>query len=242
MINIYVSPSSSKRLYAEINKKIDGMKELKTVRSKNEIMSAEYSMSAIKFVKTTNLLARSAKQSFHHVYEWKESGKESSRLFRIIKKQEGGGNISIYYKFNNSKKKAPIARALTVPGHSGKTVTKSGIFKRKAEVMENNQTVSFTTSRYIAFSPKKGGIVFIPPGKTITIRNPGGKKTSGSFEKHFRSWWTVNFGKALPAAGVYAKLEKNIARALTKNGAGREAVRKTVRSTLGPYQNIGSVI
>ena len=237
-----VSQQSSKRLYAEIDKKVEGIKELKSVRSKNEIMSAEYSMSAINFVKKTNLLAKSIKKSFHHVYEWNGVGSESSRLFRIIKRQESGGSISIYYKFNNSRKKAPIAQALKTPGTRGRIVTRSGIFKRKAEVMENGQEVSFTTSRYIAFSPKSGGIVFVPPGKTISIRNPGGESTTGSFEKHFRSWWTVNFGNALDSKGVFKKLEKNVARALTKKNAGRSSVVNAVKTTLGPYQITGSVI
>lgn len=242
MINIYISPDSSKRMYAEIQNKVDGIKELKSVRSKNEIMSAEFSMSALKFVKKTNLMARSAKNSFHHVYEWGGTGNESSRLFRIFKKQQASGAASIYYKFNNSKKKSPIAESLKIPGVSGKRVTKSGIFKRKAEVMESGQQVNFITSRYIAFSPKGGGIAFIPPGKTINIKNPGGKNTSGSFEKHFRLWWNTHFGTSLDNAGVYAKLEKNIARALSRKNAGKNAARSAIESTLRPYQTIGSVI
>jgi hypothetical protein len=242
MINIRVSPASSQRLYAEIENKIEGIKELKSVRSKNEIMSAEFSMSAIKFIKRTNLLARSAKKSFHHVYEWGGAGNESSRLFRIIKKQEAGGNASIYYKFNNSKKNAPIAPALTIPGRTGRRVTKSGVFKRKAEIMESGKEINFTTSRYIAFSPRSGGVVFVPPGKTISIKNPGGKQTTGSFEKHFRAWWTVNFGNSLDQAGVFKKLEKNVARALTKKGSDKNSARAAIQSTLSPYQTIGSVI
>ena len=242
MINIYVSPDSSKRLYSEIQNKVDGIKELKTARSQNEIMSAEFSMSALKFVKKTNLMARSAKNSFHHVYEWGGVGNESSRLFRIFKKQQASGAASIYYKFNNSKKKSPIAESLKIPGVSGKRVTKSGIFKRKAEVMESGQQVNFVTSRYIAFSPRGGGIVFVPPGKTINIKNPGGKNTSGSFEKHFRLWWTSHFGTSLDNAGVYVKLEKNIARALSRKNAGKNAARSAIESTLRPYQIIGSVI
>jgi hypothetical protein len=242
MINVKVSENSSKRLYAEIQNKIDGIKELKTVRTKNEIMSAEFSMSAIKFVKRTNLLARSAKSSFHHVYDWNGVGIESSRLFRIIKRQESGGGASIYYKFNNSRKNAPIAPSLTIPGVSGKRVTRSGVFKRKAEIMENGQEVSFTTSRYIAFSPKGGGIAFVPPGKTINIKNPGGVQVAGSFEKHFRLWWTSNFGNSLDQAGVYMKMEKNVARALTRKNAGKDAARSAIYRTLKPYQTVGSII
>ncbi len=242
MININVSPKSSKLLYAEIENKIDGIKELNTVKTKNEIISAAFSISSLKFIKTTNMTARSIKKSFHHVYEWNQVGTESGRLFRIIKKQESGGNASVYYKFNNSKKKAPISKILSTPGENGKSVTRSGIFKRKAEVMESGSQVSFITSRYIAFSPKSGGIVFVPPGRTITIKNPGGEGTSGTFEKHFKTWWAMNFNKVFNESGIITNLEKNVASALSKNNAGKNAAAAAIQRTLSSYQIVGSVI
>jgi hypothetical protein len=242
MINIHVSSKSSKLLYAEIENKVDGIKELNTVRTKNEIMSAAFSVASIKFIKNTNMLSRSVKKSFHHVYEWGQVGTESGRLFRIFKKQETGGNASIYYKFNNSSKKSPISNILSTPGSNGKSVTRSGVFKKKAEVMENGKEVSFITSRYIAFSPRSGGIVFVPPGRTIKIKNPGGEATSGSFEKHFRAWWAMNFNKIFNESGITKSLENNVSLALSKNNAGRNAARQAIQRTLTPYQTIGSVI
>lgn len=242
MINITFSESSKKALYAEINNKVDGMRELNTVYAKNEIMSAAFSISAIKFVKQTNMMARSVKKSFHHVYEWNKVGNETGRLFRVLKKQEGGGNASIYYKFNNSKAASPIAAQLKVPGKTGKSVLKSGVFKRKAEVMESGKSVSFITSRTIVFSPRNGGIVFIPPGKTINIKSPGGDSTSGSFDAHFRSWWQINFASILNESGVISKLEKNVAKALGKQNSGKAMVRSEIKRTLAPYSTVGSVI
>jgi len=242
MINIHVSPKSSKLLYAEIENKVDGIKELNTVRTKNEIMSAAFSVASIKFVKNTNMLSRSVKKSFHHVYEWGQVGTESGRLFRIFKKQETGGSASIYYKFNNSRKKSPISNILTTPGPSGRSVTRSGIFKKKAEVMESGKEVSFITSRYIAFSPKSGGIVFVPPGRTIKIKNPGGEGTSGSFEKHFRSWWAMNFNKIFNESGITNSLENNVSLALSKNNSGKNAARQAIQRALAPYQTVGSII
>lgn len=242
MISLTVTPESSKRLYVEIQNKIDGMKELKSVQTKNELISTAFSISALKFVSKTNMLARSAKKSFHHVYEWDSVGKESGRLFRIIKKQNTGGSASIYYRFNNSKKNSPIASALKVPGPTGKVVTRSGIFKKKAEVMESGQSVNFITSRYIAFSPKGGGLVFVPPGRTINIKSPGGSATTGSFEKHFKIWWTTHFQTSLDEKGIFSKLEKNVARALNKKNAGRSAAKIAILDTLKSYQKIGSII
>lgn len=241
MISVKVDPISANRVYAEIENKIDGIKQLETVQTKKQLMDVAFSRSAIKFVKTTNMLARSQKSSFHHVYEWAGTGNEASRLFRIIKKSGSGGTASIYYKFNNSSKKAPIDPVLSNPGPTGKYVTKSGIFKRKAEVMESGSSVSFITTRTIAIAPG-GSIVFIPPGKTVNIKSPGGPGVAGSFEKHYRSWWTTYFPSALDDAGIPKKLEINVARALSRNGAGASAARNAINSTLGRYKIIGSVV
>jgi hypothetical protein len=241
MISLRITPESTNRLYAEINNKIEGTKELTTVRTKNQLMNTAFSLSSLKFIKQTNAMGRSAKKRLHHVYEWGGVGKESGRLFRLIKKQASGGNASVYYRFNNSKKMSPIARSLKVPGPTGKIVKTSGIFKKKAEVMESGRPVSFITKRHIAFS-SGNGIVFIPPGKTISIKSPGGNETTGSFEEHFRTWWMINFPTSLDSAGIPQKLERNIARALNPNNAGKSSARYAIETTLGQYQMIGSVI
>lgn len=241
MISIKVDPISANRVYAEIENKIEGIKQLDTVQTRKQLMDVAFSRSAIKFVKTTNMLARSQKSAFHHIYEWGGTGNEASRLFRIIKKSGSGGSASIYYKFNNSSKKSPIDPVLRNPGPTGKYVTTSGIFKRKAEVMESGSPVSFITTKTIAIAPG-GSIVFIPPGKTINIKSPGGKEVAGSFEKHYRGWWMTNFPTALDDAGIPKKLEINVARALSRNNAGVSAARNAINSTLGRYKIIGSVI
>lgn len=241
MISLRITSESTNRLYAEINNKLEGARELTTVRTKTQLMNTAFSLSSLKFIKQTNALGRSAKKRFHHVYEWGGTGKESARLFRLIKKQASGGNASIYYKFNNSKKMSPIARSLKVPGPTGRIVEKSGIFKKKAEVMESGKSVSFITRKHIAFS-SGNGIVFIPPGKTISIKSPGGDSTTGSFEEHFRTWWMTNFPTSLDSAGIPQKLERNVARALSPTNAGRSSARYAIETTLGQYQITGSVI
>lgn len=241
MISIKVTPKSSKLLYNEIQNKIDGVKEFNTAITRRQLMSAAFSIGSMDFVKKTHVLSRSLKKSFHHVYEWNQVGTESGRLYRIIKRNETGGSGSIYYKFNNSRKKSPIDPGLKSPGRTGKVVTTSGIFKRKAEVMEDGQSVSFLTSRTIAFM-SSDGIKFIPEGKLVKIRKPGGDETTGSFEKHFRVWWMTNFPHILVKAGVVKKLEMNLARALNKKNAGRYAAKQAISQTLNKYTLTGSVI
>lgn len=241
MIKLFITPNSENMMYAEIRNKVDGIKELKSARTKTKLLDVAFSKSALKFVRKTNMMARSNKSMLHHVYEWEGSGQESSRLFRIIKKGGVAGSASIYYKFNNSRKRSPIDPSLKVPGATGKVVSKSGIFKNKARVMEDGTPVSFVTSRTIAI-PSENGISFIPPGKTINIRNPGGSSTTGSFSKHFRLWWTTYFPTALDKEGIPQKLERSVASALRVKGAGRAAAAAAVSRSLGRYKTVGSVI
>lgn len=241
MIRIYVEPTSSSLMFKEIRNKVDGIKELNSAITKKKLMDVAFSKSAMTFVKKTNMLARSNKSMFHHVYEWEGAGQESSRLFRIIKKNGAPGSASIYYKFNNSRRPSPIDPILKVPGNTGKVVSKSGVFKNKASVMESGSPVSFSSSRTIAI-PSGNGISFIAPGTTINIKNPGGAGTSGSFEKHFRMWWTTHFSKTLAKEGIPQKLETSVAAALRVKGAGRAAARSAIGRTLGRYKTIGSVI
>lgn len=241
MINIRVSDKSEKLLYAELNNKVMGIKELNSVETKNQILSAAFSISSLKFIKDTHLLSRSAKKKFHHIYEWGQVGTEQGRLYRLIKRQTGSNSIEVYYRFNNSKLKSPISKDLKVPGPTGKTVNKSGIFKRKAEVMESGKPVSFITQRTIAFS-SGGSLVFVPPGKTINIKNPGGAETSGSFNSHFVAWWNINFPASLDRLGIIKRLESNVAASLSRNGSGKNESRRAIQSTLAPHLIVGSVV
>lgn len=242
MINLKITPESQAELFAEIDKKIDGMKELTTAYTQKELMDVAFSIAALKFVKTTNMYARSNKNAFHHVYEWQEVGRESGRLFRIIKRSGSAGAATIYTRFNNSKKQAPIAPALRNPGPTGAVVKRSGVFKDKANVMESGKPVQFITTRTIAFSPNNRGIVFVPPGKTISIKNPGGNDVKGSFGKHFITWWNLNFPSILDDSGVIINIQKNVARTLNRKGAGRSAVREAIFRSTSAYKTVGSII
>jgi hypothetical protein len=241
MIKMRVDQISANKMYLEIQNKIDGIKELDSSLTKRQLMDVAFSAAAIKFVKRTNMTARSNKAAFHHVYEWGGVGAETSRLFRVLKRNASPGSAEVYYKFLNSRKNAPIAPALKSPGRTGRVVSKSGVFKRKAEVMESGSGVSFVTSRTIAMAPG-GSIVFVPPGKTINIKNPGGPATAGSFGRHFRQWWEVNFPHILDEKGIPTKLEKSVAAALQRKGAGKDAARRAISSTLNRYKVIGSVL
>jgi hypothetical protein len=241
MISIRVSESSRNRLYLELKNKKEGMQEAISPISKKEILDAVFSISALDFVKFTHMRARSFRKMLHHVYEWDMVGNESGRLYRIIKANQSAGSISVYYTFNNSKKVVPISSELKTPGKSGKSVRKSTIFKRKADVMESGKPVSFITRKTIVFSDR-GRLVFVPKNKKISILNPGGKETKSGFSQHFFSWWSMKPEYVADKSGIFSSLEKSISKSLSVKGAGRAAARNAIRKTTSVYTTVGDVL
>lgn len=241
MINIGVTPESKNRLEVELKNKLDGIKELTSMKTKKELFDAVFSVSAPEFIKYTNFKARSLPNSFHHVYEWNSVGSESGRLFRLIKTNQVGPNGIIYYKFVNSKRRVPVPDILRNPGPTGKTVGASKIFKKKAEVMESGSPVSFVTKKTIAFS-SNNRIVFVPPGKSITIKYPGGKGTTASFDKHFVSWWMIKPAEIAEKVGMFKNLENSVSKSLNITNAGKSAASNAISRSLSKYRLIGSVV
>lgn len=241
MISVKITSDSQRRLYAEIQNKINGSKELTSLKTRSEILDATFALSSVEFVKTTNLRARSFSSSFHHVYEWGQVGRESGRLFRVFHTKRSSSS-SVYYKFNNSRKVVPVSQSLKTPGPTGKYVKRSKIFKNKAEVMESGKPVSFTTAKTIVFPSSDGSLRFVPPGRNILIKSPGGEETTGAFSKHFISWWMTKPQEILQKNGVYLNLQNSVARSLNVTGAGRSAASSAVSRTLRGYSIVGSAI
>lgn len=242
MISIRVSKVSEKMLFTELRDKISGMHEVNSAISRTEIANAAFSMSALKFIQDTDFKAASrGRKSLHHVYEWNKTGNESGRLFRIIKTNEMPGAMSVYYRFNNSKKVVPIPQALKSPGKTGKSVKKSKVFKKKAEVMESGNSVSFITKKTIVFLNKKN-LVFVPEGKNITIKNPGGSQTTNGFSKHFMSWWSTKPNFIVKKSGMFETIEKSVAKALSRKKAGKQAARDAVRLSTSKYTIVRNVV
>jgi hypothetical protein len=241
MINVRITEASAKSLYVEIGKKIQGSQELISVATQNRVMDVAYSKAAVKFLRDTHLLAMSNKKSLHHVYEWGQTGKETGRLYRLIKRRQSGGSAIVYYKFINSKKKSPIHPNLKVPGPTGKVVTKSSVFKKKAAVMESGMATRFVT-RKAQPVPVGRGVQFVPRGYKVYNNNPGGAAVVGSFEKQFRSWWMMHFPTILENSGVISKLEKDVAKALSRRGAGKGAAKAAIAKSLSRRKIIGSIV
>lgn len=241
MISMKITPESRKRLDVELKNKLDGTKELTSMKTKKQVFDAVFSISAPEFIKYTNFKARSMPNALHHVYEWGSVGSESGRLFRIVKTSQTGSTGMIYYNFTNSKKRVPVPDILRQPGPTGKTVGASKIFKKKAEFMESGQPATFTSKKTVVFS-SNNKIVFVPPNRPITIKSPGGRDTTGAFEKHFVSWWMTKPTELVNKTGMFKNLEGAVSKTLNVTGSGRSATASAISRSLSKYRLIGSVI
>lgn len=116
--------------------------------------------------------ARIEPSSLHHVYEWKRVGDPQARLFKLVIRDPVGLSFKIGYDFKISKTAVPS-------NFDGSR----HVFRLKASVMEEG--------RPLVIAPKKaerlvfeirGSTVFMPKGKSVTIRSAGGGKTTSRFQ------------------------------------------------------------
>lgn len=105
-------------------------------------------------------------QALHHVYEWYKTGSPSARLFDI---NFTVSNVGLSF-FTNFKQSTSIKRGSRVP------------FYDKARIMELGMTVRIEprSSNVLVFESDDGTVFTKSP---VTVDNPGGDRTAGSFEK-----------------------------------------------------------
>lgn len=214
MIQVNVDLNNFKRKMNALNKSLE---DLPSKKNMNNITRAAGSIAAKSFVKDLNSIARTNKKSYHHIYEWGSVGNNNARLFTVIKSGADSNNIMLDIKFNKSKTKVPIAARLKRPGPSGKIVTKTSVFKNKAEAMEKNAPLSFTARNNVAYTTTGRDIVFKRRGSLVTIRRPGGDATTGSVEKFTRKWEKGMLRPAITNSGIFEKLSKDISKTMSKN-------------------------
>lgn len=153
--------------------------------------------------------ARSNPKQLHHVYEWQKVGNNSARLFKLNKLQSQGLMLSLNYSFLPSKSK--------VPNKNKKTY----IFSNKATVMENARTVIISPKNAdrLVFEASGGYTVFMPKGKSVTVKNPGGHAVKKSFEMTYSRYFKgplVN--AAIKNSGVNRILANDIVKSLKLPG------------------------
>lgn len=163
--------------------------EIKTTRHIGPVLRYVHSIMSQEFTEYMSVVAAAQQDRFHHVYEWGETGNPGARLWEdtLI----GGGNNRIAsFKWRASKQLVPVRGDFLAKG-----VKQIHVFVWKAPVMEYSPT--------IRIAPKRGKILAYFTGPTspsgkykmqftknpITVDNPGGKLTTGSFTREYVSWW-----------------------------------------------------
>lgn len=116
-------------------------------------------------------MARTKPRSFHHVYEWKKTGDSKNRLFELKHLSQEGLSFKIGFDYKPSV--API------PSNNSKT---RHVFRDKARVMEagNPVVISPRYADRLIFE-YQGSMVYMPKGKSVTVRRPGGAAATNQF-------------------------------------------------------------
>ena len=233
-------------LITTMQDQVESMIEIAKPYNQEQMAKAVFTISAKEFIRKMNKMALAAQKSLHHVYEWGHIGEDKYRLFEIRRTQVGGGNLYVSAYFLPSKSRVPIPANLRIPGRHGKIVRSSSVFINKASVMESgNPTRPFSAkkAKALAFQGKDGRIVFIRRPIRISIKNPGGRYTTGAFTRRFVAWFenAENINLALRKSGYVKALEKGIAAALEANKKPKTAVNLAIREISGRY-SMGQVI
>ena len=150
-------------------------------------------------------LARSKPKSLHHVYEWKKSGNKTARLFKLNKISEDGLSFRLNYEFIPSRS--------MVPASSG---SRRHMFANKASVMEAGKPLVIRpkNAERLVFEID-GETVFMPKGKSVTVKRPGGSSATNQFtlaHSRFFSGRLVN--ESIKKSGFQRIFNSSITKAL----------------------------
>ncbi len=172
--------------------------------------------------------ARISPRSLHHVYEWNGVGKPLARLWKISG-QYKTGSIILSSDFKQSRTYVPIKNG----------TTRRHKFTYKAEVMEKGQTVRITAknARALFFYSNDGSPVFIPRGKFVTVRTPGGREVKNAYQKTmFRFINSTKLNMDVAKSSLFKEIER--AQALAGNRLPKSVTGKLSRTS---FERIGEV-
>lgn len=126
--------------------------------------------------------ARTKPKSLHHVYEWNKVGQETSRLFKLNKLESTGLSFKINYELKLSKS--------SVPTKNRKQKSRY-VFANKAAVMEKGMPIIIRpkSAERLVFEID-GEVVFMPKGKSVTVRSPGGRASTNQFDLAYSRYFS----------------------------------------------------
>lgn len=126
--------------------------------------------------------ARIKPKSLHHVYEWNKTGQATSRLFKLNKLEGVGLSFRINYEFKISKSSVPS---------KNREQTSRYVFERKAAVMEKGMPIVIRprSAERLVFEID-GEKVFMPKGKSVTVKSPGGRASTNQFDLAYSRYFS----------------------------------------------------
>ena len=244
MPQVIVSKTDLNAILIEARNKVEGVSSLKTPMNQEQIAKAVFTIAGQTFVRKTNTVAAANPKRFHHVYDWNGVGSENQRLFRVVRSSVKSGRLIISTEFTDSKKSVPVDPKLKVSRNGIRSVKSNHVFRKKASVMESGRPIriSAKSSKNLVFPNRSGsGLVF---AKSVVVNNPGGKEVKNSFSSHMRSWFSNpgNISLAITSSGFNRALEKELALALNKKGAGMQVANGVIRSVSTKYSQGRTVL
>ena len=150
-------------------------------------------------------LARSKPKSLHHVYEWKKVGNKNARLFKLNKISQDGLSFRINYQLLQSKS--------MVPSSNGK---RRHVFANKAAVIDEGKPLVIRpkNAERLVFE-YEGETVFMPKGKSVTVRRPGGSAATNQFSlAHSRFFSGRLVNESIKRSGVQKIFNSSMTKAL----------------------------
>lgn len=135
----------------------------------------------------TDAQARAFTSRLHHVYEWRNAGDSSARLWRLTMKPGSGYDMNIGYEFRQSRTEVPNTRSL-----------KKYVFKEKARIMEYRIPVTIkprAASIRLAFETKDGRFIVLPKGQSVRVKNPGGNNVYSGFGRTYEKFFNSPMAK-----------------------------------------------
>jgi hypothetical protein len=126
--------------------------------------------------------ARTKPKSLHHVYEWNKTGQEAGRLYKLNKLESTGLSFKINYELKISKTSVPT---------KNRKQTSRYVFANKASVMEKGMPIIIrpVSAERLVFEID-GEVVFMPKGKSVTVRSPGGRASTNQFDLAYSRYFS----------------------------------------------------
>ena len=126
--------------------------------------------------------ARTNPKSLHHVYEWKKVGNKNARLFELNRIDGNGLSFKITSNFKNSKSFVPTQRG-----------RRKHVFVNKASIMEaGTPLVIYPRNAQRLVFEMNGETIFMPIGKSVTIKRPGGSKATNQYGLAYSQYFKGN--------------------------------------------------